>query len=277
MTGIVISGIGIGTLIAPLVANIIISSYDWRRSYLILGLAALVIIVTAAQFMRPHPKNSSEMPKSEKTVKGLIRNTEGFLFAEAIRTRQFWVTFTMIVCFGICTYVILVHIVPFATDLEISSSAAAGILSAIGGASILGKVVFGRMGDKIGNRNVYIICFVLMALSLLWLLVANSSWMLYIFAVVFALAYAGCGVSLSPITAYLFGLKRHGAILGALNFGYNLGAAIGPTAAGYLFDIQGNYHSAFFISAAIAIMGLILALVLKPDGYLQPILQSPRR
>jgi MFS family permease len=37
MTGIVVSGIGIGTMIAPLVANSLIRRYDWRVSYLILG------------------------------------------------------------------------------------------------------------------------------------------------------------------------------------------------------------------------------------------------
>jgi MFS family permease len=265
MTGIVVAGIGIGTLIAPIVANWLISLYDWRRSYLILGIAVLIIVITAAQFLKGKPK-FGEMPAGE--VFAAHTPAKGLLFKEALYTSRFWIAFAIFVCFGICLYVVLVHIVPFATDNKISAVSAAGIISAIGGVSILGKVVFGRIGDKIGNRNLYLVGFSLMTAAFLWLLTARDIWMMYIFAVIFGLAYAACAVCQSPVVAALFGLKSHGVILGALNCAYNIGAAIGPAAAGFLFDVQGDYHWAFLISAVVAVMGLILALVLKPSQFI---------
>lgn len=59
-SGIVASGIGIGMIMMPLVANLLISKYSWRTSYFILGLIALVLITTLAQFLRRAP--SQPMP-----------------------------------------------------------------------------------------------------------------------------------------------------------------------------------------------------------------------
>lgn len=55
MTGIVIAGVGIGTLIVPPLANWLISLYDWRLSYIIVGSCILVIGVLAAQVLRRDP------------------------------------------------------------------------------------------------------------------------------------------------------------------------------------------------------------------------------
>jgi MFS family permease len=107
-----------------------------------------------------------------------------------------------------------------------------------------------------------------MTLALLWLASADGAWKLYLFAVIFGLAYAGCSVAHSPVVASLFGLKAHGTILGALNVGYMFGAAIGPLVAGYIFDVNHSYTLAFLISAGIAAVGLIFALALRPIARL---------
>lgn len=261
MTGIVVAGIGIGTLIVPQVANFLISAYSWRVTYLILGGVVLASVVLLAQLLRK-PAEKELMPYVEKADQEM--HVAGVTFKEALRTRQFWMTLGLFVCFAICLYVILVHIVPLANDLGIASAASAGILSAIGGVSILGKVIFGNIGDKIGSRNVYIICFIMMAASLLGLVPAREMWMLYLFAVVFGFAYAGCSAAQSPLVASLFGLKAHGVIFGAINAGFTFGAAIGPIMAGYIFDISNSYLWALLISAAIAIVGLLFTLAIKP-------------
>jgi MFS family permease len=260
MTGIVVAGIGIGTLFAPLAANWLISLFDWRISYQILGAVVFVVVIAAAQFLKSAPA-PGQMPLSE--VSASETGISGLFFKEALRTFRFWMVFGLAVCFGTCLYVVLVHIVPFATDLGIPSTGAAGLLSAIGGTSIAGKVIFGRLGDKIGSRNVMIISFIIMLAAFLILLPARSIWVLYIFAIIFGLAYAGLAVTQSPVLAVLFGLRAHGALLGVVNFGFTAGAAIGPTMAGYIFDTTHSYRLAFIISAVISVFGLLFSLALK--------------
>ena len=52
MTGIVISGMTIGGVIAPLIVSRLIVAYEWRLTFIIIGGAALVGIVVVAQFLK---------------------------------------------------------------------------------------------------------------------------------------------------------------------------------------------------------------------------------
>jgi len=60
-------------------------------------------------------------------------------------------------------------------------------------------------------------------------------------------------------------------ILGVLEVGFTIEAAIGPFLAGYIFDDTGSYQLAFLLCAAIGIMGLVLTVLLRPikDGHSQ--------
>lgn len=73
---------------------------------------------------------------------------------------------------------IMVHIVAHATDIGIEPIKSAGVLSTIGGVSTVGRLTTGIGIDRIGNRKSMIICFIILAASFLWLLVAREMWML---------------------------------------------------------------------------------------------------
>ena len=57
-----------------------------------------------------------------------------------------------------------------------------------------------------------------MIAALLLLRSAKELWMFYLFAVLFGLSWGGGAALHSPITAELFGLRSHGAILGIVVF-----------------------------------------------------------
>jgi MFS family permease len=265
MTGIVVAGSGIGGLIAPPLANWLISIYDWRVSYIILGSIALVVVILFAQLLRRDPAQVGLMPygesKEEMELKG---STKAFSLKEAASGRQFWLVLSMYLCLGFSMYTILVHIAPHATDLGFSATTAANILATIGGVSVIGRVVLGRAADRIGNKQVFIIGFVLMAAALFWLIPATETWTLYLFAAVFGFATGGCVMSESPLVAELFGLRSHGLILGFTSFGYCIGAAAGPFLTGYIFDVTSSYNVAFLACAAVSVVGLILSAILWP-------------
>ena len=266
MSGVVLTGTGISALVGAPVASWLISIYDWRTSYIIMGSIISVIVVLAAQFLRRDPTQMGQRPYGENQGREqqLKVGTEGFSIKEAVYTRQFRVFFTMFFCSGFCAFVTMVHIVPHATDLGISAASAANILATIGGGTIVGRIVLGGAADRIGNKQAFIIGFILMSAALFWLAPATEVWMLYLFAVVFGFAHGGMGASESPLIAKLFGLSSHGLIYGVMGLAYTLGAAIGPFLAGYIFDVTGTYQAAFLVCASIAVVGFILAVVLRP-------------
>ena len=265
MTGVAVSGIGAGAMIMPQVANWLISSYGWRTSYIVVGITALVLIMLAAQFLRRDPTQMGRLPYGADEVKeeGLNLEAGGFSLREAIRTRQLWIYCAMAGSFGLGVQAIMVHIVPHAIDMGISPTSAASILTIIGAGSLTGRIIMGSVADRIGNKLAYIICFILEAGALFWLLAAKELWVLYLFAVVFGFAYGGHVPLGSPIIADLFGLSSHGVILGATAFSMTTAGAIGPLLAGHIFDITNSYYRAFLVCAAVSVVGLILLSQLR--------------
>jgi MFS family permease len=267
MTGIAVSGIGLGTFLFSPVANHLLSIYDWRTSYAVLGILLLAVILLAAQFLRRDPLAIGQLPYGhhEETESQFGQETRTFSLGKAALTREFWFVFSMFYCFGFCFSAIMVHIAPHATDIGKSPSTAANLVACMGMASIAGKILLGGLGDRSGAPTIYLIGFSMMAGALLWLTPAREAWGLYLFAAVFGLAYGGNATSQSPLVATLFGLQSHGLIMGAVNNGFTVGAALGPVAVGSLFDLMGDYRAAFLVIAAVAVAGLVLTLFLRPQ------------
>ena len=266
MSGVVLAGTGISALVVAPVADWLISTYDWRSSFIIMGSVVFVGVILPAQLLRRDPSLMGQMPygnncEEEQRVK---LGTEGVAFKEALCTTQFWMIFSMLICFGFCMFTVTVHIVPHATDIGISVTRATRILAAIGGLSILGRVILGSAADRIGSKRIYLIGFILMAVVLFWVVAIKEVWMLYLFACVFGFAQGGMGASESPLVAEIFGLKSHGLIFGVAGFGFTVGAAMGPFQAGYLFDRTGSYQMAFSACAVMGIVGLLLTFLLTP-------------
>jgi MFS family permease len=264
MTGLVLIGFSLGELIAPPISNRLIENFDWQKSYLILGVIILVVVVIASQFLKRDPSLVGSKPYGdEKSSKQNIA-VKGLSLKEAANTRQFWIFNVMEFIFGFILMTILVHLIPHIQDLGISPALAAIAITIAAGFSILGRLVLGRAGDKVGNRIIFAITFLLIALDLAWLIFIHDIIGLYIFAAIFGFAYGGTETSESPMVAWLFGIKSHGLIFGVQTLWFAIGAAVGPLAAGFIFDTYTSYQNAFVIMAVLGIIGVILSLALKP-------------
>jgi len=271
MTGIVIAGLGVGGLIGPPVISRLIATYGWFLSCIVLGIAVLLFVIIATQFLRRGPNQMRQLPdgETEGNYQATKSVTNSFSFKEAVKTTQFWIVFGMFFCFGFGSFSIVVHIVQHAIDLKIPPVSAANILAARGAMVILGNYILGAFADRIGNRQIFIIGFVVMSAALLWLPLAEKEWMLYLFIVFFGFVSGGMGASESPLTAWLFGINSHGLIYGVVHVGFAIGAAAGPLVTGYIFELTGSYQSAFLTCAALGVIGLISAVILRPTTKLE--------
>jgi len=265
MTGIVKAGTGTGQLVMPLVASILIAGSGWRNSYIVIGAMVMALLIPIGQLLRRDPARMGLLPKGNgetQIVRPNLAET-GYYLHEAFQTRQFWTICFVNLATMFCLRIIIVHIVPHATDLGIQSTTAAGILSTIGGISIGARLIIGITIDRIGNKHSMIIGFILLISTLLWMQLVKELWMLYIFAVVYGFAHGGLLTITSPIVAEYFGVRSHGVLFGVVVFAGTIGGAIGPILAGYIFDVTGSYNLAFWACITTAAIGLVLILSLK--------------
>jgi MFS family permease len=266
VTGIVKVGTGAGQMIIPFLVSILITGYGWRNSCVIIGVAVLVILVAIAQVLRRDPGLMGLSPDwgVEEPADKPDLASEGLSRREALRTWQFWTICAVNLSIVFCLMIVVVHIVPFAQDINVSATRAAGVLSTIGGVSMAGRFMTGLSIDRIGSKIVMIFSFILLIIGLLWLQISKELWMLYLFAMIYGTAHGAFFTAISPMVAEFFGIKAHGALFGIVVFSGTFGGALGPFLAGYIFDITAGYSLAIWICTLMSALGFMLVALLKP-------------
>jgi|Deesub1362A_J573_1020465.scaffolds.fasta_scaffold00136_65 MFS family permease len=250
--GIANTGIGFGSLaIAPIAAHMNIT-IGWRYSFIIFGVLSLLVLTIAVLF-QTQPEDISG------------RGVE-FHFTDLFRSRPFLLLFTAILLGDISIYISIAHIVPYAIDRGVGDVMASTILGMLGGAGIAGRFGMGYLSDTLGKDKGLIICFLGMGLVIIWLIMAETYWMFMLFSLVFGFTYGGFVALLSPIAMDLFGRDNLSSIIGALFAAAGIGALIGPTMAGSLYDSFGSYMIPFTISGISSLVAAGLMISLKKSG-----------
>ena len=274
--GIISAAAGIGIIIMPPVAASLISGHGWQNSFLILAIGVFVILIPCALLLKRSPSGLADLTAGNKlevtshnSLEEQNYNEPGeYSLLQAAKTRNFWLMVSMLFFTGVCVFAVLVHVVPYAIDLGITSLRAASILSLIGGLVIVGAVVVGRASDNIGGKRALMICVLLMAGAMLWLMVSSDLWMLYLFAAILGFSYGGFPPPFTALMGDSFGTRHIGLVMGVIEIGWAAGGAVGPALAGYLFDITGNYILAFFLVGVIATLLAVVSTIFmkQPQG-----------
>lgn len=268
--GIATAGIGIGTMVLLPFSQFLISNFGWRSSYLIIAAFPLIIILPVSRLLRLNPSEKGLLPYGAEEAAGKKANNSlasarNFTLLEAIKEGNFWLLFMINAFHIMIVQIIMVHLKTHITDVGIPAMAAATILGVVGGASVLGRIAIGGVSDRIGRRQGYSICFLLMAIMMLWLLKAREPWQFFVFSAIFGFGYGGCVPLPAAIIGDWFGTESHGRILGVLSLAGTIGG-VGPIVAGYIYDVTGSYDLSFIIGATALFIAMGLSLVIKVPG-----------
>src|SRR5438094_3748560 len=188
-SGLAVAGIGVGTLVMPPLASLLISALGWRGAYLVLAVLALVVGGGMALLIENDPRGRGLNPDGDEQAQSV--QAGGTSVRDAIRSGRFISLYAacLICSFGV--FVPFVHLVPFARDHDIAASTAALLLSAVGIGSTAGRFFLGAIADRTGRERSLLMMFIGMAASLsIWALSANV-WFLAVFAFVFGVFYGG--------------------------------------------------------------------------------------
>jgi MFS family permease len=266
MTGIVKVGTGAGQFAMPLAASGLILLCGWRWTIAIIGTVVTLILVLLAQMLHRDPSafGLKRMPASGESQFPAPATAPSLPLSRVFRTGQFWTICLVNLFLVFCLMVIMLHIVPHVRDSGVPPIQAAGVLSAIGAVSMLGRFVSGLVIDQRGSKTVMKFCFLLLLGDLVWLQFAHRLWMFYLFGAIYGLAHGGFFTAISPLVAEYFGIHSHGTLFGIVVCFGTTGGFVGPLLAGHLFDLSGSYQSTFLILTALALVAWGLLLCLRP-------------
>ena len=264
MIGITVSGYGGAAFyVAPLIKWLIVS-YSLSFSFLVLGVAYLIVIGIAAQvlawpeegYVPPQP------PETEALAKAPSRTVIDWTAGEMVKTWQFY---ALVLLFCLNTQAGLL-IIGHAAKIVKPFLEKGFILVAAGGfMNAAGRIGTGKYSDIIGRDRAYVLNAAAAALcmfALPWMIHIKSLFLAFTACMIAYWVYGG-GLSLIPsYTADFFGPKNLGFNYGLVFMGWGMGAFM-PKLSGYIRDVTGSYDWAFYIAGILLIVAILIALVCK--------------
>jgi MFS family permease len=262
--GILSSGSGLGTLLIVPGTERLINAFDWSRAFVIIGIAAGVLMITMSFLLRLPPKPISPIEnKPKKILDGEKAATSTQItLGQALKDSQMILIMAAAFLFCFSMQMVMIHLVNYATDMGINPLTAATFISLIGAVSIAGRLSTGIGSDKAGLNSTLILTRVFLVISLLCLIFSKSLWSFYLFAVIFGLCYGGEIPQIPLFIAKHWGTKAMATLVGLNSFIVSIGGALGPWVAGEIFDITNSYQEAFIIGAIAGLVSLLIILIL---------------
>jgi MFS family permease len=265
-SGIAVSGIGVGTLVMPPLAAFFIQALGWRDAYLALGLLAALVGGGTALLIENDPRDRGLGPDGDPPQAGSsAARAHGASVREAVTSRRFLGLYAacLICSFGL--FVPFVHLVPYALDHGIAQASAVLLLGIIGVGSTAGRFFLGGLADRLGRRLALLAMFLGMALALALWAASTGFWALAVFAFAYGVFYGGFVALLPALVMDYFGGRNVSGIIGILYTSVAFGTLIGPSAAGFAFDISHSYRLAILASvAANLVAAATMAATSKP-------------
>jgi MFS family permease len=257
--GFTFAGTSLGGAAMIVVASKAIALGGWPAGYVAMALPMLLVVVPLVLFVvrsRPLPASDSpQLTHSRSTIVVL----PGLELTEALRTRSFWLIAIAEFFYACAIGGILVHLVVYLIGMGYTATLSASSLSMIYLTTTVGKLALGPSADRLSPRVVLSLVFLGAAVGTLLLLGAGKGLMLTGFIVLVGIA-AGTPLVLLPLVfIQSLGLKRLGSLQGVAGIFATIGAAIGPVAAGRMFDVSRSYGIAFGVFAAMW-LGAALAI-----------------
>ena len=250
-----LSGACLGQFILVPVFNRIILTYNWRISYLLIGLIILgVNTILAFTVIKGDPEDLGYKPYGQADAENntapidtgnLVIGEKDLNLRQAMKTYSFWLFLAFMFVCGGGDFLVATHLVPFVTDYGVSPTTAANMLALFGLMSLGGILIAGPASDLIGNKIPIAATFVLRLLLYAMIIKYRNPISFYIFAGGFGFTFLVTAPLTATLAGRLYGFAHVGLISGFITTIHHLGGGFWAYMGGLLFDKTGSYHLNF--------------------------------
>jgi MFS family permease len=251
---LVLTGSGTGSIVIPLVVQVVIQHHGWRNGYLALGGIALMGIPLTALLVRSQPVLHRDRDH---------HLTRGVSVGTALRSVVFWVLAFMIMLEAFGSNGLISHLAALLTERGISPQSAALTLSVMGATSILGRLTTGVLLDRFFAPYIAMLMLGVASIGIFALTTANTTG-----AALIGTTLLGYGLgSEADVVPYMiaryFGRRHFSALYGLTWTAYAVGGATGPIVVGYFYDRTGMYQARMIVGLAMTcVVGAALSIML---------------
>ena len=285
-TGIATAGLNVGAVaLTPLILFLIQVS-GWRAAWFFLGFVPWIVVVPPSLlWLRRQPEDMGLLPDGdtrsdapeadEKQEPGREREEPAdevsWTVGQALRAPAFWVLVVYEVLSGMSMGALIIHRIPYATDLGFSDVQAGVSFGIYGVCAFAAKLAWGFLADRYSIWLLAMIVLIGSAISIFAGVGSTSVWQFHVtFGVMYGLT-GGALVVIGPLLwAAHFGRRHQGAIRGVMSPFYLIASVGGPMFAALVYDHFGSYDVAFRVFAGYFVVSAALIWLAGRWGNQRP-------
>ena len=261
--------------IFPVIVHFFVALYDWRVTWLILGVSVwCILLIPSVLLVRRSPESVGLIPDGEivdiegnncTTEKSYVEDDEfSYTLSDALRTRALWMLTLSSLAVPLVMTGLMFHHVSILGAQGISSQMAAVTLGLFGPLMLVFSVVSGLLADRFPGRYLLALGQAILVVAMLWVFVIGSSWQAIIYVVISAAAVGLVHTTGTVIWANYFGRAYLGSIRGFATTVMVAFSAMGALPFGFIYDWTGTYDMALWVLMGLPFTALIFSLFASP-------------
>ncbi|AKU33940.1 MFS transporter [Lacticaseibacillus paracasei] len=260
-TGMAIMGFGFAAMLTGPIAQNLIAGIGLVPTMYALGIAYLLIMLTAAQVIRK--PRTGEVPAAD-IAKSVSLTGTAMTANQAVKTRSFrylWLMFFINITCGIGLVAVASPMAQQQTGM--SAATAAMMVGVVGLFNGFGRLAWATLSDLIGRPLTYTLIFTVDVAMLAGILVFSSP---LLFGIALCLIMSCYGAGFSVIPAYLgdvFGTKQLGAIHGYVLTAWAVAGVVGPTLLSLSDQYFHSYTYSLIFFVALELVAFILSIRIR--------------
>lgn len=274
-------GLGLATM--PLVAQVLITRWGWRQAWLILGLYTLVVgVVPSILFMARRPEDMGldpdPLPQRQRTTRPSVasqgaphvratRFEPQFTLSQAMRTRAFWALAVFAATGFMAQAGTSLHQVSHYVHEGLPRGTAAVMASVFAVSQVPTGLLWSGLTQYVPIRQALALAGLAVAIGVAGTAFSSTLASGVVTSAIFGTGVGGLHVLLRLAWAEYYGRQHLGSIQGVTLPVQLAGQALGPLAAGLLFDMTGTYRLAFLGFAGVVLVGSLLVLTAVVPVY----------
>ena len=265
-TGIATAGLNVGTVALTPLILFLIQAFGWRTAWFVLGFVPWIVVAPPSLlWLRRQPEDMGLLPDGDTPTAASQADERqqpaeevSWTVRQALHAPAFWLLVAYEVLSGMSMGALIIHRIPYATDLGFSAVQAGISFGIYGVCAFAAKLVWGFLADRCSIWLLAIIALICSAIGIFAGVGSTSEWQLYgTFGVIYGLT-GGALVVITPLLwAAHFGRRHQGTIRGVMSPFYLIASIGGPLFAAFVYDQFGSLDAAFRVFAGYFVVSAV--------------------
>ena len=265
--GVAFAGSGAGAMVLNPLYTYMIEKNGWQHSF---QLAAIMMIVLLVPMVLLFVERRSKGFAAERKDPLEEENGNRITLSISLTMTSTWLVFIAFILINLTNMSIVNHGIPFLTDAGFSGIYAARIISIGSGLLILGKIVLGKMIDRIGiySSTITGVSLFLICILALWCGgMMHLKMLLILFTLLYAIGGAVATVAMPCVVMHMFGDCDFEAIMGFFTMAAGLGGIL-QIVFSFIYDNTSSYSYAWLLIAALITAAIVMMVKnVKPQTH----------